>query len=131
MEKAVLVGLITSNSTTNQTKEYLDELEFLAKTAGADPIKKFTQRLAKPDNNTFLGKGKIDEVYHYAKSNDVSIIIFDDDLSPTQIRNIERIFNEKSKILDRSNLILDIFGVDMDILNYFYYILYNQYLSLY
>ena len=110
MEKAVLVGLVTFESSEEQTNEYLEELDFLAKTAGAKPIKKFTQKLSKPDKNTFLGKGKIEEVYYFAKSNDVSIIIFDDDLSPTQIRNIEKIFNEKSKILDRSNLILDIFA---------------------
>ena len=110
MEKAVLVGLVTFESSEEQTNEYLEELAFLAKTAGAKPIKKFIQKLSKPDKNTFLGKGKIEEVYYFAKSNDVSVIIFDDDLSPTQIRNIEKIFNEKSKILDRSNLILDIFA---------------------
>jgi len=110
MEKAVLVGLVTFESSEEQTNEYLEELAFLAKTAGAKPIKKFTQKLSKPDKNTFLGKGKIEEVYYFAKSNEISIIIFDDDLSPTQIRNIEKIFNEKSKILDRSNLILDIFA---------------------
>ena len=110
MEKAVLIGLVTFESSEEQTNEYLEELAFLAKTAGAKPIKKFIQKLSKPDKNTFLGKGKIEEVYYFAKSNDVSIIIFDDDLSPTQIRNIEKIFNEKSKILDRSNLILDIFA---------------------
>lgn len=110
MEKAVLVGLVTFESSEEQTNEYLEELAFLAKTAGAKPIKKFIQKLSKPDKNTFLGKGKIEEVYSFAKSNEVSIIIFDDDLSPTQIRNIEKIFNEKSKILDRSNLILDIFA---------------------
>ena len=110
MEKAVLVGLVTFESSEEQTNEYLEELAFLAKTAGAKPIKKFIQKLSKPDKNTFLGKGKIEEVYSFAKSNDVSVIIFDDDLSPTQIRNIEKIFNEKSKILDRSNLILDIFA---------------------
>ena len=110
MEKAVLIGLVTFESSEEQTNEYLKELAFLAKTAGAKPIKKFIQKLSKPDKNTFLGKGKIEEVYSFAKSNDVSVIIFDDDLSPTQIRNIEKIFNEKSKILDRSNLILDIFA---------------------
>ena len=110
MEKAVLIGLVTFESSEEQTNEYLEELAFLAKTAGAKPIKKFIQKLSKPDKNTFLGKGKIEEVYSFAKSNDVSVIIFDDDLSPTQIRNIEKIFNEKSKILDRSNLILDIFA---------------------
>ena len=110
MEKAVLIGLVTFESSEEQTNEYLEELAFLAKTAGAKPIKKFIQKLSKPDKNTFLGKGKIEEVYSFAKSNDVSVIIFDDDLSPTQIRNIEKIFSAKSKILDRSNLILDIFA---------------------
>ena len=81
----------------NKQTNILKSLLCLAKTAGAKPIKKFIQKLSKPDKNTFLGKGKIEEVYYFAKSNDVSIIIFDDDLSPTQIRNIEKILMKNQK----------------------------------
>ena len=109
-EKAVLIGLITPDVSNEQAYEYLDELAFLAKTAGAKPIRNFIQRLPHPNNKTFLGKGKIEEVLSYVKDNKINLIIFDDDLSPSQIRNIERIFGEKCKILDRSNLILDIFA---------------------
>ena len=110
MEKAVLIGLITTDVTQEQAYEYLDELAFLAKTAGAEPIRNFTQKLKHPDNKTFLGKGKIEEVRLFAEENDIKLIIFDDDLNPSQIRNIEKLFGEKTKILDRSNLILDIFA---------------------
>ena len=109
-EKAVLVGLITPDVSQEQAYEYLDELAFLAKTAGAKPIRNFTQRLPHPDNKTFLGKGKIEEVLLFAEENEIKLIIFDDDLNPSQIRNIEKIFGEETKILDRSNLILDIFA---------------------
>ena len=110
MEKAVLIGLITPDVTKEQAYEYLDELSFLADTAGAKPVRNFTQKLPHPDNKTFLGKGKIEEVRLYAEENEIKLIIFDDDLSPSQIRNIEKIFGEDTKILDRSNLILDIFA---------------------
>ncbi|MDB0027080.1 GTPase HflX [Flavobacteriales bacterium] len=110
MEKAVLIGLISPDVTQEQAYEYLDELAFLAKTAGAEPIRNFTQKLKHPDNKTFLGKGKIEEVRLFAEENDIKLIIFDDDLNPSQIRNIEKIFGEETKILDRSNLILDIFA---------------------
>ncbi len=110
MEKAVLVGLITPDVSQHQASEYLDELAFLAKTAGAAPIRKFTQRLPYANNKTFVGKGKIEEVRLYVKENHVDVIIFDDDLTPSQIKNIEKIFEGKHKILDRSNLILDIFA---------------------
>ena len=109
-EKAVLIGLITPDVSNEQAYEYLDELAFLTKTAGAKPIRNFTQKLPHPNNKTFLGKGKIAEVLTYVKDNAINLIIFDDDLSPSQIRNIERIFGEECKILDRSNLILDIFA---------------------
>ena len=109
-EKAILVGLITPDVTQEQAYEYLDELSFLAKTAGAEPIRNFTQKLKHPDNKTFLGKGKIEEVRLFAEENDIKLIIFDDDLNPSQIRNIEKLFGEETKILDRSNLILDIFA---------------------
>ena len=110
METAVLIGLITPNVTKDQAYEYLDELAFLADTAGAKPVRNFTQKLPHPDNKTFLGKGKIEEVRLYAEENEIKLIIFDDDLSPSQIRNIEKIFGEDTKVLDRSNLILDIFA---------------------
>ena len=108
-EKAILIGLITPDLKAEQVYEYLDELSFLAKTAGAIPIRNFTQKLKHPDNKTFLGKGKIEEVRKYVEEECIDIIIFDDELTPSQIRNIEKIFLE-CKILDRSNLILDIFA---------------------
>jgi len=107
-EKAILIGVITPEQNKNQAEEYLEELAFLAKTAGAIPIKKITQKLAVPNNKTFIGKGKIEEVKQLAKQEEVELIIFDDDLSPMQLRNIEKIL--ECKILDRSNLILDIFA---------------------
>ncbi len=110
MEKAVLIGLISPGITEDQAGEFLEELSFLAKTAGAKPILNFTQRLTTPDNKTFLGKGKLEEVKSFVEQNEVGLIIFDDDLTPSQIRNIERIFKDKCKILDRSSLILDIFA---------------------
>ena len=110
MEKAILIGLITPDVTKEQAYEYLDELAFLADTAGAKPVRNFTQKLPHPDNKTFLGKGKIEEVRLFAEEEEIKLIIFDDDLSPSQIRNIEKIFGEETKILDRSNLILDIFA---------------------
>ena len=110
MEKAILIGLITPDISQEQAYEYLDELAFLADTAGAKPIRNFTQKLPHPDNKTFLGKGKMDEVRLFAEENEIELIIFDDDLNPSQIRNIEKVFREETKILDRSNLILDIFA---------------------
>ena len=110
LEKAILIGVITPEIAQQQANEYLDELAFLADTAGAEAIRNFTQRLPHPDNKTFLGKGKIEEVRFFAQENNIKLIIFDDDLNPSQIRNIERIFGEETKIIDRSNLILDIFA---------------------
>ena len=110
MEKAVLIGLISTDVTQEEAYDYLDELAFLAKTAGAQPIRNFTQKLKHPDNKTFLGKGKIEEVRLFTVENDIKLIIFDDDLNPSQIRNIVKLFGEETKILDRSNLILDIFA---------------------
>ena len=109
MERAILIGLITPKLQREQVYEYLEELAFLAKTAGALPVRNFTQKLKHPDNSTFLGKGKINEVKEFVISEKIDIIIFDDDLTPSQIRNIQKIFPER-KILDRSNLILDIFA---------------------
>ena len=110
MEKAVLIALITPDVRQEQAYEYLDELAFLAKTSGADPIRNFTQRLTKPDKKTFIGRGKIEEVKEYVEDNKIDVIIFDDDLTPSQIKNIEKHFEGKYKILDRSTLILDIFA---------------------
>ena len=109
-ERAVLIGLITPEITQEQAYEYLDELAFLANTAGARPIRKFTQRLLHPDSKTFVRKGKIEEIKSYVKEEGIDLIIFDDELTPSQVRNIEKLFESKSKILDRSNLILDIFA---------------------
>ena len=110
MERAILVGLITPEVTKKQACEYLEELAFLAKTAGAAPIKNFTQKLLRPDNKTFIGKGKIQQVKIYVEENKIDVIIFDDDLTPSQLKNIEKLFKGERKILDRSNLILDIFA---------------------
>ena len=107
-EKAVLVGLITPEQGESKAKEYLDELEFLAETAGAETVKRFTQRCDVPNRATFVGKGKLEEIAAYVADSDVSLVIFDDDLTPKQLGNIE---NEvKVKVLDRTSLILDIFA---------------------
>ena len=108
-EKAVLVGVITQEQDSNKVNEYLDELEFLAETAGAITQRRFTQKLASPHPKTFVGTGKLKEILDYVKSNEIQIIIFDDELSPSQTRNIETSFKD-TKVLDRSNLILDIFA---------------------
>ncbi|MBI1185150.1 GTPase HflX [bacterium] len=110
LEKAILVGIITPEQTEYLAKEYLDELEFLAQTAGAETLKRFTQKLQVPHPKTFVGKGKLDEILTYVIEYEVDIIIFDEELSPSQVKNLERFFEEKVKILDRSNLILDIFA---------------------
>jgi GTP-binding protein HflX len=107
-EKAVLVGLISSSQDERQAKEYLDELEFLADTAGAIVLKKFTQKLDVPNTATFVGSGKLNEISTYIKMMEADTVIFDDELTPTQLRNIER--NLECKVLDRTNLILDIFA---------------------
>lgn len=107
-ETAVLVGLITKDQDEAKAKEYLDELEFLADTAGAEVRKKFLQRLEMPNHTTFVGSGKLEEINEYIKAHEVGTVIFDDDLSPTQLRNIEKVL--ECKILDRTFLILDIFA---------------------
>lgn len=106
-ERAILVGLILGSQSDKQVQDYMDELAFLMETAGLVPGKRFTQRLAKPDIRTFLGSGKIDEIDAYVKAENIDVIVFDDDLSPSQLRNLEKIFERK--IYDRSLLILDIF----------------------
>lgn len=107
VEKAVLVALTPQGQSSEKTEEYLDELKFLASTLGIDTRKNFIQKLDKPDIRTFVGKGKLDEVKTFVKDQDIDVVIFDDDLSPSQLRNIEREF--EVKIYDRSLLILDIF----------------------
>jgi GTP-binding protein HflX len=107
-EKAVLIGVITQVQTEGMTKEYIDELEFLAHTAGAVTKRKFLQRLDKPQNKTYIGKGKLEEVRDYIHANCIDIAIFDDELSPSQLRNIEAVLD--IKVIDRNNLILDIFA---------------------
>ena len=113
-ETAVLVGLITKDQDENKTKEYLDELEFLADTAGAVTVRRFTQRLNGPSSVTYVGQGKLEEIRQFIKDEEdnereVGMVIFDDELSAKQIRNIEK--ELKVKILDRTSLILDIFAM--------------------
>ena len=107
-EKAVLVGLINGGQDEKQAMEYLDELEFLTDTAGAVVLKKFTQKLDIPNTATFVGSGKLEEIASYIKMVEADTVIFDDELTPTQLRNLERSLD--CKILDRTNLILDIFA---------------------
>ena len=108
LEKAVLIGIITKDQNEEQSKEYLDELEFLTYTAGGDVLKRFTQKMDMPNPKTFIGTGKMEDVRHYIEENEVGTAIFDDELSPAQERNISKILN--CKVLDRTNLILDIFA---------------------
>ncbi|HKL31750.1 MAG TPA: GTPase HflX [Tangfeifania sp.] len=107
-EKAVIVGLIYKGQDEKQAMEYLEELEFLADTAGAEVVKRFTQKLDVPNVSTFVGPGKLEEIGNYIKVVEADTVIFDDELSPTQLRNVERRLN--CKVLDRTNLILDIFA---------------------
>ena len=107
-EKAVLVGLIQKEQTEEQVNEYLDELAFLAETAGAITIKMFKQRLQHPDSRTFVGKGKLEEIKQYVAAKDIDMVIFDDELTGSQISNIEK--EVKCRVIDRSDLILDIFA---------------------
>jgi GTP-binding protein HflX len=107
-EKAVLVGLVTRNQTEEQLFEYLDELAFLAETAGASTLKRFYQKTDKPDVSTYVGKGKLEEIKQYVLLHEIDLVIFDDEISPSQQRNIEK--ELRCKIVDRSMLILDIFA---------------------
>ncbi|OFX32871.1 MAG: GTPase HflX [Bacteroidetes bacterium GWA2_32_17] len=107
-EKAVLISVIHKNQNEKQVKEFLDELEFLALTAGAVTVKKFIQRIAEFDSRTFIGKGKLDEIAKFINEKDITLTIFDDELSGSQLKNIENVL--KCKVLDRTNLILDIFA---------------------
>lgn len=108
IEKTVIVGIITQKQDEEKLDEYLDELEFLTYTAGGEVVKRFSQKMDRPNPKTFVGTGKIDEINHYVIENDISTVIFDDELSPSQQKNISRIIN--CKILDRTHLILDIFA---------------------
>lgn len=107
-EKAVLVGVVTPGSSEEQVEEYLDELEFLALTAGAYTKKRFVQKLSHPHTKYFVGSGKLDEIAEYIAKNDIDLVIFDEDLSPSQMNNVEK--KCKVKVVDRSSLILDIFA---------------------
>lgn len=107
-ERAILVGLVNDVQNEQKSKEYLDELAFLADTAGAETVRVFTQKLDYPNPRTFVGKGKLDEIRQYVEDNDIGMAIFDDDLTSKQVVNIER--ELKIKILDRTSLILDIFA---------------------
>ena len=107
-ERTVLVGLITPDVSETQAEEYLDELAFLSETAGAEPVARFLQRLDTPNPATFVGKGKLDEITEYVSAHEVGLAIFDDELAPNQLRNIERQLG--IRILDRTSLILDIFA---------------------
>jgi GTPase len=107
-ERAILVGLVDTTQREEQVQEWLDELAFLAETAGAITLKRFTQKLQHPDSKTFIGKGKLEEIKAYIVLKDVQVVIFDDELSGSQISNIEKILDTKT--IDRSDLILDIFA---------------------
>lgn len=107
-ERAVLVGLIQQDQTVEQVEEYLDELAFLAETAGAKTVRRFTQKMLRPDSKTFVGKGKLEEIKNYIQGKNIGLIVFDDELTGSQIINIET--ELKTKTLDRSDLILDIFA---------------------
>lgn len=107
-EKTAIVGIVTQNQSEDKLSEYLDELEFLTFTAGGQVVKRFWQKMDKPNPKTFLGTGKINEIHLFVKENDISTLIFDDELTPSQQKNISKIID--CKILDRTNLILDIFA---------------------
>lgn len=108
-ETAVLVGLITQQQDERKTKEYLDELEFLAKTAGVEVVKRFTQKVENPSSTSYVGKGKLAEIAEYILTNEIGMVIFDDELTAHQIKNIEK--EVQVKVLDRTSLILDIFAM--------------------
>lgn len=107
-EKTVIVGIITQSQTEEKLKEYLDELDFLTFTAGGEVIKRFWQKMERPNPKTFLGTGKMEEIHLFVKENNISTVIFDDELSPSQQKNISKLLD--CKVLDRTNLILDIFA---------------------
>ena len=108
IEKTVIVGIVTQKQDEDKLQEYLDELEFLTFTAGGEVVKRFTQKMERPNPKTFVGTGKMEEINQYVIENDISTVIFDDELSPSQQKNISKIID--CKILDRTHLILDIFA---------------------
>ncbi|MFE3868319.1 GTPase HflX [Flavobacterium sp. LS2P90] len=108
-EKTAIVGIVTQNQSEEKLREYLDELEFLTFTAGGKVVKRFSQKMERPNPKTFVGTGKIEEIHQFVKENDISTLIFDDELSPSQQKNISKLI-EECKILDRTHLILDIFA---------------------
>ena len=109
-ETAVLVAVSTQKQPAEKTKEYLEELAFLATTLGVETVKTFTQNLERADIRTYTGKGKLEEILIYVTANPVDMIIYDDDLTPSQVRNLEAVFKD-IKVIDRSLLILDIFAM--------------------
>ncbi len=108
LKRSILVGIINQKQNEVKVKEFMDELAFLAETAGSTPIKRFTQQLSRPDSGTFIGKGKAEEIKLYVDANNIELIIFDDEISPSQQRNLENLFQKK--VLDRTGLILEIFA---------------------
>ena len=107
-EKSIVVGIVTQNQSEEKLNEYLDELEFLTFTAGGTVVKRFSQKMDKPNPKTFVGTGKLEEIKYYIKDNDITTVIFDDELTPSQSKNITKELD--CKVLDRTNLILDIFA---------------------
>ena len=107
-EKTVIVGLITQQQSEEKLKEYLDELSFLTFTAGGEVVKRFTQKMEKPNPKTFVGTGKLEEINLYIKEHEISTVIFDDELTPAQQNNLSKML--ECNVLDRTNLILDIFA---------------------
>ncbi|MEC4115809.1 GTPase HflX [Myroides phaeus] len=107
-ERSVIVGIVTKDQDESKLNEYLDELEFLTYTAGGEVYKRFTQKMEKPNPKTFVGTGKMEEIHHYIVENDIHTVIFDDELTPAQQKNVSKILD--CKVLDRTNLILDIFA---------------------
>lgn len=108
LKRSILVGIINQKQNETKMKEFMDELAFLAETAGSTPIKRFTQQLSRPDSGTFIGKGKAEEIKLYVDANKIDLVIFDDEISPSQQRNLENLFQKK--VLDRTGLILEIFA---------------------
>ena len=108
MERTVFVSVITPSNTEEQVTEYLDELQFLAETAGVVGEKRFVQRVDRPNSKTYIGSGKLEEIKAYIVENEIKLVIFDDELTPYQLSNLER--ELECRILDRTNLILDIFA---------------------
>jgi len=107
-ERCILIGIINKNQDEEKSKEYLEELRFLADTAGADTMQIFTQKLSRPDTRTFLGSGKMEDIKGYVDAENIDLVVFDDELTPSQLKNIEVLL--EVKVMDRTNLILDIFA---------------------